>query len=115
MLVENVPLIRCLLDHGALPSTKNSLALEIAITRKRLTLVKLLVESAPRASPKRRRVEDRMRITPLLLDLAMKKGADDIVNYFMREKGESEWSRADIGVMPPLKAIMKLHRHDIYV
>jgi len=91
-----LPLIRFLLHHGASPQYKNGLAVKVAIQKKDLSLVKLLIE--PDASPpmaqegnttskaKRRRLEDRIAVTPDMLKAAVKRDAIDIVNYFIHEK-----------------------------
>ena len=86
---------------------------------KRLDLVKLLVEPPPTPSlddggqassgpststplsastAARRGADDRYKVGSELVELAMKSGADDIVHYFIKEKG----------VMPPLRSIMSM-------
>ncbi|KAG0708246.1 hypothetical protein DFH29DRAFT_979529 [Suillus ampliporus] len=90
-----VPLVRFLLDHGASPRYKNSISILVAIHRKDLPLVRLLVErvdeeSGPdgqKQNGKQRKLEDRVEATPEMLKVAMKLDARDIVEYFMREKG----------------------------
>ena len=90
-----VPLIQFLLDHGATPEWKNNLVVSIAIYRKDLRLVKMLVErvdtgqspEGKRIRGKRRRLEDRLAVTPEMLRVAVKCKAQDIVEYFTREKG----------------------------
>ena len=93
-----LPLIHFLLHHGASPQCKNGLAVTVAIRKKDLALVKLLVERS--ASPpqtqdggkptqskaKRRRLEDRVTIDSDMLKAAVRRGAKDIVNYFINEK-----------------------------
>lgn len=56
-------------------------------------MVKMLVEyeSAPTRATKRRRVEDRVRVDAGLVEVAMKKGSKEIVQYFVHEKGESAY------------------------
>ncbi|EPQ52876.1 hypothetical protein GLOTRDRAFT_140464 [Gloeophyllum trabeum ATCC 11539] len=85
-----VPLARFLLEHGASPACKNGLAAIIAIRRKDLALLKMLVEreDALRSgkTAKRRKLEDRMRTTPEMLKTAVKCDARDIVQY-LTEKG----------------------------
>lgn len=56
-------------------------------------MVKMLVEyeSAPTRATKRRRVEDRVRVDARLVEVAMKKGSKEIVQYFVHEKGESAY------------------------
>ena len=90
-----VALVRFLLDHGATPDWKDNLAVSIAIHRKDLRLVKMLVErvetgqspEGKRTRSKRRRLEDRLAVTPAMLRVAVKYKAQDIVEYFTREKG----------------------------
>ncbi|TFK45875.1 hypothetical protein OE88DRAFT_1639302, partial [Heliocybe sulcata] len=85
-----IPLVRFLLEHGASPACKNGLAAMIAIRRKDLLLLKMLIErgDTPRIpkSTKRRKLEDRMSVTPEMLKLAVKGDARDIVLY-LKEKG----------------------------
>ena len=90
-----VPLVRFLLDHGATPAWKGSLAIIIAIHRKDLGLVRMLVErtdtetssSKGKGNGKRRKLEDRVEVTPEMLRAAIKCKAQDIVEYLTREKG----------------------------
>jgi len=88
-----IPLVRFLLENGASPGCKDGLAVRIAINKRDLGLVKMLIE--PDASVKdsdgrrvrRRRMEDRVRVGPEMLKVAVKVDAKDIVEYFMKEKG----------------------------
>ena len=87
-----VPLVRFLLDHGASPHRKDALAVRIAIKRRDLSLVRLLVEppDAPpdeRRTGKRRKLADRVELTSEMLRLAVVCGAQDITEYLMNEKG----------------------------
>jgi len=90
-----VPLVRFLLAHGATPARKNNLPIIIAIHRKDLGLVRMLVErtdtgkssSKGKAGGKRRRLEDRVDVTPGMLRAAVKCKAQDIVEYLTKEKG----------------------------
>lgn len=88
-----VPLVRFLLDHGASPRHKNSMPILVAIHRKDLSLVRLLVERVDRdpaeqkQKGKRRKLEDRAQVTPEMLKVAVKLNAQDIVEYFTKEKG----------------------------
>ncbi|OBZ72472.1 hypothetical protein A0H81_07649 [Grifola frondosa] len=96
------PLVRFLLDHGASPACKNNLAVTVAIRRKDLALVRMLIERdgavAASGSPddgedrierqkgrgvkrkatetprasKRRRLEDRIGVTQEMLKVAVK-------------------------------------------
>ena len=114
VLSHNEALIRYLLSKGAHPGVRGGLAVQTAVKMKRLDLVKLLVEP-PELSPsasaaakdsgaaekpaiKRQRHEDRYKVGSELVETAMKAGADDIVHYFIKDKG----------VMPPLRSIMSM-------
>jgi len=91
-----VPLVHFLLNHGASPRCKNNMSILVAIYRKDLSLVRLLVErvdcqergpGALRQKGKRQKLEDRAQVTPEMLKVAVKLDARDIVEYFMKEKG----------------------------
>ncbi|KAF8994211.1 hypothetical protein BDZ89DRAFT_1097065 [Hymenopellis radicata] len=75
-----IPLICYLLEMGANPAAKDAIAVIVAIRKKDLKLVRMLIEPGQKSSSKRRRFPDRMRCSeyPELLK--------DIVNY-LREKG----------------------------
>lgn len=91
------PLIRFLLANGADPGVKNGLAVMVAIRRKDLAVVKMLVERVDESSnekgkgevrkAKRRRLRDRVVVTNEMLRMAVKCDARDIVQYFREEKG----------------------------
>ncbi|KAG6374314.1 hypothetical protein JVT61DRAFT_4337 [Boletus reticuloceps] len=91
--VRFIPLVRFLLDHGATPTCKSNLPIIIAIHRKDLGLVRMLVErmdtgtSKGKGDRKRRKLEDRVVVTPQMLKAAVKCRAQDIVEYLTREKG----------------------------
>ncbi|KAH9928712.1 uncharacterized protein B0H18DRAFT_1210218 [Fomitopsis serialis] len=56
---EFIPLVQFLLEHGASPQTKGALAVMVAIRRKNLPLVRLLIErDGPRQTYKRPRMRD---------------------------------------------------------
>ncbi|KAG2362709.1 hypothetical protein BDR07DRAFT_1332764 [Suillus spraguei] len=91
-----VPLVHFLLDHGASPCCKNNISILVAIHRKDLSLVRLLVERVdcrergPEALKQKgrwKKLEDRVQVTPEMLKVAVKLDARDIVEYFMTEKG----------------------------
>lgn len=85
-----VPLIRFLLAHGADPGAKDGLAVVVAIRRRDLGLVRLLIErvdDAKRGTGKRRKLRDRLVVTNEMLRIAVKCDARDIVQYFREEKG----------------------------
>jgi len=87
-----VPLVRFLLDQGASPRRRDALALRIAIKRRDLSLVRLLVEppdppSDEHRTGKRRKLADRVKVTTETLRLAVECGAHDVAEYLMDEKG----------------------------
>lgn len=84
---EFYALVKLLLDKGASPTYKDNLAVRVAIRRKDLRMVKLLIERGSGEVHKRRRLEDRMKVSKELLKLAVKCNAQDLVDYFTREKG----------------------------
>jgi hypothetical protein len=104
VLTSNLPLIDFLLTHGGDPSIKDNLAVEIAVQLKDLRIVKMLVERQHAAtdSPakgknitpdtgrkgKRQKREDRVVITTKLVEAAIIKGSEEIVHYFVHEKGK---------------------------
>jgi len=87
-----IHLIRFLLNHGADPRLRGCMAVKVAIGKKDLSLVKMLIEFEPEGkgregSAKRRRRLDRVTIESFMLDLAVRCDARDIVRYFVHEKG----------------------------
>ncbi|KAH9998814.1 hypothetical protein BJV74DRAFT_759721, partial [Russula compacta] len=88
-----VPLVRFLLDHGASPRRRSALSIRLAIKRRDLALVRMLVEPPPaapqdgRRSGKRRRLADRVQVDSEMLKSAVTCGAHDIAEYLMNEKG----------------------------
>lgn len=95
VLAGFIPLVRFLLDHGATPACKGNLPITVAIHRKDLGLVRMLVErmdtgrssSGRESNGKRRKLEDRVEVTPEMLRIAVKCKAQDIVEYLTKEKG----------------------------
>ena len=111
-----MPLVRFLLDKGASPGRKGGMAVHVAIRRRDLSLVKMLIEpdTTPiheqesetanvasaggkrkrdagkvedgKKSTKRRRLEDRIKVDQAMLKAAVICDARDIVKYFMDEK-----------------------------
>ncbi|KAK7035513.1 hypothetical protein VNI00_011806 [Paramarasmius palmivorus] len=81
-----LPLVQFLLFHGASPAHKNGLVVTIAIRQRNLHMVKILVEPQQKGN-KKRKVEDRVKISPEMLRTAVKCKAKDIVDYFTQEKG----------------------------
>nr|ODN80218.1 hypothetical protein L203_05806 [Cryptococcus depauperatus CBS 7841] len=113
VLQSNHTLAKYLLQHGADPRLKDHMALEIAISMKDLVMVKILIERDPfetkmvcvqpcdenlSRSAKRIKLGDRIVVNTRMVEAAMKKGANDIVNYLVYDKK----------VIPPLKSIMNL-------
>ena len=93
---RNYDMVEFLLARGADPRYRGNKAVEAAIQIKDLRMVKLLVEPPALAetpkegkSKKRRRLSDRIDIGQPLVALAMKQGTEEIVKYFVDEKGES--------------------------
>ncbi|KZT52332.1 hypothetical protein CALCODRAFT_487230, partial [Calocera cornea HHB12733] len=111
----HLPLVKLLLERGANPALKEGMAVRVAVARRDLGLVRMLVERVDRASSdgqgsggsesgsggsagvgvevggrrkgrKRRRLSDRVEVTAAMLQLAVKLDARDIVQYLM-EKG----------------------------
>ena len=87
-----IPLVHFLLDHGASPHWRDTLAVEMAIKRHDLSLVRLLVEPPDpppdeRRTGKRRKLADRVILTSRMLKLAVMSNAQDIADYFVNEKG----------------------------
>ncbi|EIW84110.1 hypothetical protein CONPUDRAFT_88432 [Coniophora puteana RWD-64-598 SS2] len=90
-----VPLVRFLLSKGASPKRKGCMPIAVAIHRKDLALVRLLIErdangpcsTTKTSKGKKRKLEDRLVVTPELLKVAVKSDARDIVQYFTQEKG----------------------------
>lgn len=89
VLSGHIPLIRYLLDKGARPGDRDGYAVRIAVQTRRLDIVKLLMNFK---GPQKYKAKSDM------VELAMANGADDIVQYFVKD-----------GVMPPLKSIMKMN------
>lgn len=107
VLTANYDLISFLLAHRADPGIKDHLPVQVAISVKDVRAVRMLVERTDeerketvddeagrkqgreRRRVKRRRLSDRVSITPALVECALKKGSKDIVEYFVQEKGEA--------------------------
>ncbi|XAO27059.1 hypothetical protein I312_105901 [Cryptococcus bacillisporus CA1280] len=110
VLQSNYELASYLLQKGADPSLKDYMAVEIAVSMKDLKMVKLLVEREQNGSgitrtenksespAKKIKLGDRITVPAKIVESAMKKGAKDIVNYFVYDKK----------VIPPLSSIMDL-------
>jgi hypothetical protein len=137
VLSSNYALMGYLLEKGADPAVKDGLAVEVAISKKDLKAVRLLVEArsshgktraltedgsddddeerkrGPAGRNKRRKIGEKVMISQRLVEVAMRKGSREIVHYFVHEKGEfgnpiEPSVLICLGVMPPLNSIMKL-------
>jgi hypothetical protein len=95
-----VPLVKFLLGNGGNPAAKGAIAVMVAIQRKDLQMVRLLVEGDLGASggAKRRRVQDRVACTRPMLQRAAKVGAQDIVQYLLAK-----------GVTPDMETLRVMH------
>ncbi|WWD05325.1 hypothetical protein V865_003398 [Kwoniella europaea PYCC6329] len=113
ILTSNYELVTFLLEHGADPGIKDCFALDIAISMKDLKMVKLLVERDPSDSTpspvkeglkngKKVKLGDRVEIGTRMVEKAIEKGSQEIINYFVYEKK----------VMPPLHSIMNIGKTD---
>lgn len=110
-------LVQFMLEHGADPGHTDGLAVSVAVKRKDLKCVRMLIErnevvdgAGTEAEPgfelrlgmrgekgrkrrkssgsyKKRKLEDRVEVNAEMLRLAVKCDAWDIVDYFMKEKG----------------------------
>ena len=99
-----VPLVKFLLRERAHPSSNDYLPLKIAIRRKDISLLKLLVERQDHTishgeGRKRRWLGDRIEmLSPKLLDIAVRAGVGDIVKWMMEEKN----------VVPSMETIQRM-------
>ena len=95
-----VPLVKFLLGHHANPGAKGAIAVMVAIQRKDLQMLRLLIEGDVDnpCGAKRRRVPDRVACTRAMLHRAAKVEAHDIVQYLLVK-----------GVTPDLQTLRLLH------
>lgn len=111
VILSDLPLINFLLDHGADPNQREALAVQIAVNKADVSLVKLLVERKEEGG-KRRRLEDRVIVTEVLVRRAMQNDRTPegraIIDYFVNEKGKFEYEFADAR----LRAKSQLHLED---
>ena len=79
------PLVKFLLGNGADPEAKGAIAVMVAIQKKDLQMVKLLMEgnSGDSGGAKRRRVPDRIACTNAMVRRAVAAGAQDVVRYLL--------------------------------
>jgi hypothetical protein len=94
-----VPLVKFLLGNGGDPGAKGAIAVMVAIQKKDLQMVRLLVEVNPDLSgiAKRRRVPDRVACTSAMMQRAVDAGAQAIAGYLFAK-----------GVTPDMKTVQLL-------
>lgn len=94
------PLVRFLLANRADPRAMGAIPVLIAIQRKDLKMVRLLVEGdlSESSGAKRRRVPDRVVCNREMLQMAAKVGAQDILQYLLVK-----------GVTPNMQTFRLLH------
>lgn len=95
VLAKNVEVIKYLLSKGADPGMRDGLAIEISVKLGDLGMVKMLVEHQHQSSSP---VSTKEGSTPAgsgteipsrWVETAVKSGSDEIVSYFVHEKGQS--------------------------
>ena len=85
--IQSIPLIQFLLENGADPEVKGSLAIMVAIRQKNLPLVKMLIErqdlagSPAKSFGKKRKLEDRVKPDAKMLKVALQCKAQAITEY----------------------------------
>jgi ankyrin repeat protein len=79
-------MVKYLLEKGADPGTREGLAIEIAVKLGDLRIVKMLVEASTNGGSS---VEGGVMIPAKWVEAAVKSGSDEIVSYFVHEKGMS--------------------------
>jgi hypothetical protein len=82
-----VPVVCFLLEHGASPCRQGALSVKVAIRRRDLALVRLLVEPPEAPSDGRKKLADRVQVTSEMLKIAVMSRALDITEYLVNEKG----------------------------
>lgn len=95
-----IPLVRFLLGHGGDPGAKGAIAVMVAIQKKDLQMVRLLIEGdlGSSSGTKRRRVPDRVVCTRAMLQRAARVEAQDITQYLLAK-----------GVTPDMQTLQLLH------
>jgi len=98
-----MPLVRFLLGNGGDPGAKGAIAVMVAIQKKDIQMVKLLVggDLAGSGGAKRRRVPDRVTCTRAMLRRAVSVEAQDIVQYLLER-----------GVTPDMQTLL-LHSNGV--
>lgn len=79
VLCQNKTVITYLLSHGADPGLRDGLAVEIAVKMGNFKLVRMLVDN-----PQGKTVD----ITSRFVELAVRSGSNEIVQYFVHDKGQ---------------------------
>jgi len=90
VLAKNLAVIKYLLSKGADPGKKEGMAIQIAVKLGDLRIVRMLVEHqnlGVQVGGKQDRVG--MDIPSKWVETAVRSGSDEIVSYFVHEKGES--------------------------
>ena len=95
-----VPLVKFLLGNGEDPGARGAVAVMVAIQKKDLQMVRLLVggDLGGSGAAKRRRVPDRVTCTRAMLRRAVNVEAQDIVQYLLEK-----------GVTPDMQTVQLLH------
>ena len=81
MHAEFIPLVQFLLDHGA-NRLRDCVAIKVAIRKKNLKLVKVLIEFDVKPGTRNKAI-----VQDFLVDVAIECDARDIVKYLMEEHG----------------------------
>jgi len=99
-----VPLVKFLLGNGGDPGARGAIAVMVAIQKKDLQVVRLLVggDLGSSGGAKRRRVPDRVTCTRAMLRRAVRAGAQDIVQYLLER-----------GVTPDMQTVQLLHSNRV--
>jgi len=89
VLSKNLEVIRYLLRQGADPGKKEGMAIQIAVKLGDLRIVRMLVEHQNLGSPNSGSLGIGIDIPSKWVETAVRSGSDEIVSYFVHEKGES--------------------------
>jgi hypothetical protein len=96
-LAKNVEVIKYLLSKGADPGMRDGLAIEISVKLGDLAIVKMLVENKVSNQVASEGGLDLISgagfgtdISTRWVETAVKSGSDEIVSYFVHEKGQSD-------------------------
>jgi len=96
VLAKNLGVIKYLLGQGADPEKKEGMAIQIAVKLGDLRIVRMLVEHqnlGDTVGGKQDRVGMGMDIPSKWVETAVRSGSDEIVSYFVHEKGQSHLLR----------------------